>query len=70
MRTIYLPAIDKTVSLKQYIKAVKTAKAHPETTFKHGLTCWWACTGADIVSQFFAGVQDRINQAIPYIDRC
>ncbi len=69
MRTIYLPAIDRTVSLKQYIAAVKTAKANPNACFKHGLTCWWSCTGRDIMRQFFAGVQDRINQAIPYIDR-
>ena len=69
MRTIYLPAIERSVSLKRYIKAVKLAKANPDAKFKHGLTCWWSCTGRDIVKQFFAGVQDRINQAIPYIDR-
>jgi hypothetical protein len=69
MRYISLPAIDKKVSLKNYIAGIKMAKANPETVFKHGLTCWWSCTGADIMRQFLSGIQDRINQAIPYIDR-
>lgn len=69
MRTIYLPAIERSVPLGQYIKAVKLAKANPDARFKHGLTCWYSCTGADVVKQFFAGVTDRINQAIPYVDR-
>lgn len=69
MRTIYLPAIEKAISLKSYIAAVKLAKANPDARFKHGLTCWWSCTGRDILRQFFEGVQDRINQAIPYTER-
>ncbi len=69
MRTIYLPALDRNVSLKQYIAAVKLAKANPTARFKHGFTCWWSCTGKDVMRQFFEGVQDRINQAVPYVDR-
>lgn len=69
MRTIYLSAVEKTVSLRQYVSAVKLAKANPETEFKYGLTCWWPCKGKEVVGQFWEGVQDRINQAIPYMQR-
>ena len=68
-RVIYLPAIHKTVTLAQYLKAIKYAKANPDAEFKEGLTCWWPCTGRDIMRQFFEGVQDRINQRIPYKER-
>ena len=69
MRAIYLPAIEKHVSLSQYIKGVKLAKNNLEMEFKHGLTCWWPCTGKDIVRQFREGMNERINQGIPYIKR-
>ena len=69
MRTIYLSAISKTVSLSQYIKAVKLAKKHPDKEFKHGLTTWWPVKGSEIVRQFLSGVNDRINQGIPYSER-
>jgi len=65
-RAIYIPGIEKWVTVGDYVKAIKTAKAMPENEFKHGLTCWWPCTGAEIMKQFFAGVQDRINQGVPY----
>ncbi len=68
-RTIYLPAIDRTVLLGAYINAIKLAKANPDKIFKHGLTCWWSCTGRDIMKQFFEGINDRINQNVPYIKR-
>lgn len=69
MRTIYLPSIERRVTLGQYVQAVKLALAHPEQEFKCGLTCWWPCTGADIARQFMEGVHDRINQAIPAMER-
>lgn len=69
MKAIHLPAINKTVSLGQYLAAVKLAKTNPEAEFKHGLTCWWPCTGKEILRQFFEGVQERINDAVPYIER-
>ncbi len=68
-RYISLPAINKRVSLTNYIKGIKLAKANPEVEFKHGLTCWWSCTGADIMRQFREGMMDRITQAIPYNQR-
>jgi len=69
MRTIHLPAIDRRVSLAAYIAAVKLAKANPTATFSHGLTCWWPCTGDEIVRQFVAGLEERINQAVTYLQR-
>jgi hypothetical protein len=69
MRTVYLPAVDINVSLGVYAAGVKLAKANPDREFKHGLTCWWPCTGREIVRQFLAGVQNRINQGIPYSQR-
>jgi len=65
-RTIYLPAIERRVSLAAYVNAIKAAKAQPEQTFTHGLTTWWPTTGREIVAQFRDGMQDRINQAMPY----
>ena len=69
MRTIHITAIGKDVNIGQYIKGVKTAIANPDMEFKHGLTCWWACTGKDIRKQFLDSIMDRINQGIPYINR-
>ena len=57
------------VPLAAYLRAVKLAKANPDVQFREGLTCWWPCTGADIVRQFRQGMHDRINQAIPYSQR-
>jgi hypothetical protein len=69
MRTIHLPAIDRRVFLSAYLSAVRRAKANPSTVFSHGLTCWWPCTGEEIMRQFHEGLQDRINQAVPYSRR-
>lgn len=69
MRFVTLPAIGKTVSLKSYVAFVKTAKENPELQFKHGLTCWWSCSGYEIMKQFTRGMNDRINQAVPYSKR-
>jgi hypothetical protein len=69
MRVIYLPALEKRVSLKTYVAGIKLVKANPDKVFKHGLTCWWSCTGAEILKQFRDGVIERINDCIPYVDR-
>jgi hypothetical protein len=69
LRTIHLPAIDRTVSLAAYNQAVRLAKAFPTAVFKTGLTTWWPTTGAEIIKQFREGMTDRINQAIPYSQR-
>ena len=57
-RVIYIPAVEKRVPLGTYLKGVKAAIANPDVEFKHGLR-----------KQFRRGIHDRINQAIPYIER-
>ena len=65
-RFVTLPAINKRVTLAEYICAVKIAKAHPDEEFKTGLTTWWPTTGAEIVRQFRRGMAERINDAVSY----
>jgi len=69
MRVIHLPAVNKTVTLKEYVAAIKMAKANPDAEFNHGLSCWWSCTGREIMHQFRSGMMDRINDNIPYRKR-
>ena len=69
MRVIHLPAIDKVVPVGAYVHAVKAAQANPERTFSTGFTTWWPTTGAEVMEQFRAGMMDRINEAVPYIER-
>lgn len=68
-RVITLPAIGKTITLKNYVVAVKRAKANPDRVFSHGFSSWWATTGKEIMGQFREGIYDRINQGIPYWKR-
>lgn len=68
-RVITLPALNRTVTLGAYVAAIKLAKANPDREFKHGLESWWPCTGAEIVREFRRGMNDRINAAVPYINR-
>ena len=66
IRTVSLPAINRSVTLAAYVRAIKLAKANPDAEFKHGLTCWWSCSGREIMQQFRQGMHDRINQGVPY----
>jgi len=68
-RYIDLPALGKKIPLGAYVAAIKTAKANPTQSFKTGLTCWWSCSGAEILGQFTDGMMDRINQGISYSAR-
>ena len=68
-RYITMPAIGKSVPIGVYVAAIKTAKANPAMEFKTGLTCWWPCTGAEIMKQFVEGMQERISAGIPYSQR-
>jgi len=69
-RRIYISAIDRWVSLGNYVRSIKKVKANPlDRVYEHGLTCWWRCTGKDIMEQFRKGMMERINEAIPYIKR-
>lgn len=65
----YVNVLGRAVPLGAYVAAIKVAKANPTKRFKTGLTTWWPTTGAEIMQQFMAGVQDRINQAVPYNTR-
>ena len=68
-RTIYLPALERSVTLGAYVAAVKKAKQFPAHEFKHGLTCWWPVTGQQIVNQFREGMHERISKGTPYYCR-
>jgi hypothetical protein len=61
MATIYLHATRRTVTVGQYVDAVKLAKANPDRQFKHGLSTWWPVTGREIIREFMEGINDRIN---------
>ena len=69
MRTIYLPALERHVTLGAYLNAVRVAKANPTVEFKTGLTTWWPTTGKEVMAQFREGMHDRINQSVGYIER-
>lgn len=61
-RVISLPAINRCVSLSNYVAGIKTAKANPNAIFPHSLTHWGPATGQEIVQQFRDGLTDRINR--------
>jgi hypothetical protein len=64
----------RTVSLSSYTQSWQRVKSlvssgQSSTIFSQSLTRWWSCTARDILDEFREGMQDRINQAIPYILR-
>jgi hypothetical protein len=68
-RMVYLPGPERWVSLGCYVRGIKCAKANLDAEFPHSLTGWTPATGRKIMRQFLAGVNDRINQGIPYSRR-
>ena len=68
-RLIYAPGPDVWLTIPQYIKAFRTAKANPEVEFKQSFNCWWPCKGSVIVKEFHAAMHHRINQGLSYSDR-
>ena len=68
-RVVYIPAIERHVTLGNYVRAVKMAKAEPDREFKTGLTTWWPTRGAEVVRQFRHGIHERINEGIPAAQR-
>jgi hypothetical protein len=68
-RMINLPAIHASVTIGQYVQAIKMAKANPKMMFKTGLTTWWSTSGKEVMQQFNRGMHDRISQGIPYSQR-
>ncbi|MCY4511642.1 MAG: hypothetical protein OXG35_32455 [Acidobacteria bacterium] len=59
----------RAVTLRQYVAAVKMAKAQPETMFRSGLSTDYPVSGAEVVDQFREGMVDRLNQAVPRVER-
>jgi hypothetical protein len=58
--------------LGAYVRAVKVAKAHPDRLFADNGTValfGWAVTGREFRRMFRAGIHDRINQAVPAVER-
>ena len=68
-RMIWCPGPERWVTLGEYVRAVKTAKANLNARFPYTLTGWCSGTGADVVHQFMSGVMDRINEGVPYSKR-
>lgn len=68
-RVIYLSATGKSVPLGNYVSVLKAAKANPRAIFSHGLCGWWPVTGAEIIKEFVAGLEDRISQGVSYSKR-
>ena len=63
MRTLYLPATRKTISLRAYLDGYAMVKANPTATFSFGLTTWWpGISGAEILEQYRAEFRAVINR--------
>ena len=69
VRAIYIAGVNKWVPISAYVRQIKICKTNPDAEFKHGLTSWWPCTGAEIMRQFRRGMHERINEGIPYNQR-
>lgn len=59
----------KRVTLGSYVRVVRAALANPAGHFRRGIDDNWPATGAEIARDFRSGLVDRINQAIPAIQR-
>lgn len=67
MRFMTTPSGNR-VSLRNFVKNWKILKSlDPETEVKGWE--WYPMKARDILRDISLGVQDRINQAIPYIER-
>ncbi len=63
--SIALPALNRTVSVGQYVGAIKRAKANLAATFPSSLEHWAPAKGAQIVAEFRKGLAARINAKAP-----
>lgn len=68
-RTIYLPAIERSVTLAEYILAVKLALRNPDLEFRTGLKSFFPVTGRELVGEFRQQIDERVNEATPYLTR-
>ena len=53
------------VSLGQYVRAVRIAKANPEAWFPQTLCSWAGGRGQTVTAEFVEGLLDRINRHNP-----
>jgi len=65
----YIQVRENKISIPAYIQGIKLAKSNLDREFKQGLTCWFPCTGQDIVNQFRESIHDMINRGISAIER-
>ena len=52
------------IPIPDYVRGIKTAIENLGTTFDHGLTGWWPCSGREIRNQFFEMVQNHCNRGL------
>ena len=62
---IFLPALNRTVSIATYCAAIRKAQANPAAQFSHSLDGWWPTTGAEIMRQFRQVRNARITAGRP-----
>lgn len=62
---IYLPSINRHVTIAAYCAAIRKAKANPDARFPHTLNNWWSGTGADIMREYREVRNKRITAGIP-----
>lgn len=52
MQKIIKLGYEKSVTVGQYVAAIKKAKANPDRVFRRGLTGFWPVSGREIVREF------------------
>lgn len=62
---IYIPAINRHVSIAAYCAAIRKAKANPDAEFPHSFERWWPTTGAEILREWRKVRNRRITAGIP-----
>lgn len=62
---IYIPAINRHVSIAAYCAAIRKAKANPDGLFPHTFESWASGTGRDILREWRKVRNRRITAGIP-----
>jgi hypothetical protein len=66
-RMIYCPGPDRWITIGQYVAIIRKVKSLPlETEYPQTFCSWAGGNGHKILREFWEGIQDRINQAVPY----
>jgi len=61
MATIYIEATGRHIPAPTYLSGIRTAKANPDEWFKTTLKTWVPGTGAEIMAEYRADLNARIN---------